>query len=352
MSVFKIKRRWLLILSVEVAQLVCLLAALTWFGHWLAGGLDAALRDQLPFATGASSQHQREAAITASVHRALEIVRHVGTTLVAILFIFSASLTALIVRRYESRLDDANTRLSTLVARRSAALMKTRDAVIFGLARLAESRDDQTGEHLDRIGQYVRVLGHALMKHHPDLDDDAIATMALASSLHDIGKVGIPDAILLKPGPLTPQERLVMQRHPLIGGECLLAIKQRLGEDDFLTTACEIAFCHHERWDGTGYPFGLHGADIPLAGRIVALADVYDALTSRRAYKEAVPHALAVEIISKGAGTQFDPQVVQAFLECMEDFAEINTPAHAGSAHPGSVHAGSAHAAPRLAKVA
>ncbi len=317
----KIQKRALLVLAVEVAQLVCLLAALMWFGQWLDDALSSVLAQT---ATGSvSNLGSGPIDVGHSIHRIVGAVKNVGFAVGCVLFVFSASLTALILRRYETRLDSANAQLATLVDRRSHALMKTRDAVIFGLARLAESRDDQTGEHLDRIGLYVEILAKALRPVRRDLDDNTVKMMAMASSLHDIGKVGIPDSILMKPGRLTPDERIVIERHPLIGGECLLAIKQRLGEDDFLTTACEIAFCHHERWDGTGYPYGLHGADIPITGRIVALADVYDALTSRRVYKDAMPHELARDIIVQASGTQFDPQIVAAFKKCHHEFAEI-----------------------------
>ena len=201
--------------------------------------------------------------------------------------------------------------------------MKTRDAVIFGLAKLAESRDDDTGEHLERIQAYVAVLGRELCGIYPQIDDDTVAMLALTSSLHDIGKVGIPDAVLLKPGGLDDRERAIIEKHPLIGGDCLLAIKRRLGEDDFLEIACEIALAHHERWDGGGYPFGLTGDVIPLSARIVAVADVYDALTTKRVYKEAMSHDQAREIIDKGSGIHFDPDIVAAFLTRQEDFRRL-----------------------------
>lgn len=324
----KIKKRWILILFLELAQLTCLLGALSWFNAWLGDGLEASLSRQLTTLNDQVMHQPTPLDITTSVNNTLLIVNRVGVAVAGILFVFSSTLTALIIRRYESRLDAANAQLSSLVERRSSALMKTRDAVIFGLAKLAESRDDETGGHLERIQRYVDILGRAFMKHEPSLSECTISTIAMASSLHDIGKVGIPDSILLKPGRLTDKERQVMQQHPIIGGECLLAIKQRLGRDDFLTTACEIAFCHHERWDGTGYPYGLSGNSIPLSGRIVALADVYDALTSRRVYKEPVPHELASEIIIKASGSQFDPHIVEAFIECADEFAAIVEPAH------------------------
>ena len=152
-----------------------------------------------------------------------------------------------------------------------------------------------------------------------------VEDLAFASSLHDIGKVGIPDAILLKRGPLTPEERKVIEQHAEIGGRCLEAIQHQLGNDDFLELAKLIAFTHHERWDGDGYPFGLSKDKIPLAGRIVAVADVYDALTTKRPYKRAFPHEEAYQLIVSGAGTQFDPDVVAAFVHNADEFAQIAT---------------------------
>src|SRR5262249_9773297 len=134
------------------------------------------------------------------------------------------------------------------------------------------------------------------------------------------GKVGIPDSILLSPKKLTPEQRAIIQKHPLIGGDTLLAIRKVWGDDPFLVTACEIAFAHHEKWDGSGYPFGLAGENIPLAARIVALADVYDALTTKRVYKDAMSHEQARAVILAGEGSHFDPKVVEAFRRSDADF--------------------------------
>ena len=271
--------------------------------------------------------HQRERGLRAKVRPVTGMVGTVGTAAAVLLAVFSGLLTTLIVRSYENRLARANANLENfneelerLAERRSRALLKMRDAVIFGLAKLAESRGDQTGRHLERIRGYVQVLAEELARKYPEIDDETVQMLGLTSSLHDIGKVGIPDAILLKRGPLTPGERAVMQKHPLIGGDCLLAIKGRLGEDDFLEIACEIALGHHERWDGRGHPFGLQGNGIALSARIVALADVYDALTTKRVYKEALPHEQARKMIIAEAGAHFDPEVVEAFLAREDDF--------------------------------
>ena len=205
----------------------------------------------------------------------------------------------------------------------ASARVQSRSAVIQGMARLAESRDDQTGQHLDRIRGYVRILGESLVGAHPEVTPQFVETIVETSALHDIGKVGVPDHVLLKRGSLTDEEREIIKKHTLIGGDTLLAIRERWGSDEFIITACEIVFAHHERYDGTGYPFGLSGDVIPLATRIVAVADVYDALTSARAYKEAYSHDAALEIIESAAGTHFDPVVVRAFLTTAPRFAAL-----------------------------
>jgi putative two-component system response regulator len=225
--------------------------------------------------------------------------------------------------RLEHTLVDLNRDLEAKVAERSAELVRSRDAVIFGLAKLAESRDHDTGQHLERICAFAGILARELIKHEPDLDEHWGRTLSTTAALHDIGKVGTPDAVLLKPGPLTEQERRIMQKHPCIGGDALLAIKERWGETPFLTTAAEITLCHHEKWDGSGYPYGLSKEQIPLAARIVALADVYDALTSKRVYKPAMPHADAVNIIEQATGSHFDPNVVAAFLAVESEFLAV-----------------------------
>jgi len=154
------------------------------------------------------------------------------------------------------------------------------------------------------------------------LDATAAKLLVQASSLHDIGKVGIPDAVLCKPGKLTPAERNIMQKHAAIGGECLLAIKKVMGEDDFLTTACDVAFSHHERWDGTGYPNGLKGEGIPLSGRIVAwlMCTMPD---SQRVYKAPCHTVRRCESVAEGSGSQFDPAVVAAFIRAQDSFSKV-----------------------------
>jgi HD-GYP domain-containing protein (c-di-GMP phosphodiesterase class II) len=205
-------------------------------------------------------------------------------------------------------------------------LIRTRDAVIFGLAKLAESRDPDTGQHLERIAAYSTKLALAARR-HPKLHDLVSMTFAqsigVSSALHDIGKVGIPDHVLLKAGPLNEEETAIMRQHPRIGADCIEQIQRRLGESNFLHQAREIALYHHERWDGKGYPCGIHSEEIPLSARIVMIADVYDALTSRRVYKDPYPHAVSVEKIRQGAGLHFDPLLVEVFLSIEAQFEQI-----------------------------
>jgi putative two-component system response regulator len=223
-----------------------------------------------------------------------------------------------------------------LIAERQAVELRARNTLIFALAKLAESRDTDTGQHLERIEAYCRVLAEQLRATMPVLDDEWIRNLQLASALHDIGKVGIPDAVLLKPGPLTPEERKVMQNHPLIAAEALDAILARDGGDALLRMARNIAASHHERWDGTGYPRGLRGDATPLEARIVSVADVYDALTSKRVYKVAMPHEKAIELIKGGRGTQFDPQVVDALLKAEVVFRAAGQMLHEAQSSAGS----------------
>ncbi len=205
-------------------------------------------------------------------------------------------------------------------------LIRTQDTVIFGLAKLAEFRDQETGHHLERIALYSTRLATELM-HDPQYRAMVTPTfvwlIGISSALHDIGKVGVEDAILLKDGKLNDEERFRMQLHVKVGGECIRKIEHRLGGSNFLQMAREIVLYHHEHWDGTGYPHGLAGEDIPLAARIVTIADVYDALSVRRIYKSAFDHEECVRIIRDEAGRHFDPELVEIFLKIESEFREI-----------------------------
>lgn len=204
--------------------------------------------------------------------------------------------------------------------------LETRELLIFSLAKLAESRDPETGKHLERVQNYSRLLAREManMPKYVDIvDEEFVQLVYQTSPLHDIGKVGIPDSILLKPGRYSDDEFELMKAHTTIGAETLDAALAQNPQARFLQVAREIAAAHHERYDGRGYPLGLAGDEIPLSARIVAVADVYDALTSKRVYKDAFAHHLARNIILKDSGTHFDPDVVDAFLAVEGDFIEI-----------------------------
>ncbi len=203
---------------------------------------------------------------------------------------------------------------------------EARDSIVVALAKLAEHRDDDTGTHLDRVTQYCLCLAsdlRSLPEYEDAIGPSFLGNIERAAPLHDIGKVAIPDAILLKPGRLTEEEMAVMRTHTRIGADTIRSLLERTPDSEFLKMAEEIAESHHEWFDGSGYPNGRSGRDIPLAARIVAIADVYDALTTRRIYKDAWPHEKAVEVILSESGTHFDPDVVDAFLRVAGEFESL-----------------------------
>lgn len=217
--------------------------------------------------------------------------------------------------------------LDAEVQRRTLELTAIQDVTILSMASLAETRDSDTGNHILRTQYYVRALAEAL-RQHPRFRDylthDGIDMLFKSAPLHDIGKVGIPDHILLKPGRLTIEEFEIMKTHTTLGRDALQGAENSLGTQvGFLEIAKEIAYCHQEKWDGSGYPQGLSGDDIPISARLMAVADVYDALISRRVYKEGMTHEEAIAIITDSAGTHFDPDIVEAFLSIDDEFRRI-----------------------------
>jgi len=205
-------------------------------------------------------------------------------------------------------------------------VQEARTATILGLAKLAEYRDEGTGTHLERIREYARILTVQLAKSPKFrglIDQQYIDDIYQSSILHDIGKVGTPDALLLKPGELTEKEFEIIKRHTLMGGNALKAIEAQIEGKSFLAVGKEIAYNHHEKWDGSGYPRGLKGEAIPLSARIIAVADVYDALTTKRFYKEAYSHAKARDMIIELKGKHFDPEIVHAFTAVARKFNRV-----------------------------
>lgn len=236
--------------------------------------------------------------------------------------------THLQVKAWQDSLHRRNAGLEAQLGERIGQLERLRDATLYAMVSLAEFRDSDTGNHVRRTQEYVRVLAeHLRSTGHPALaaaDDETIELLAKSAPLHDIGKVAIPDHILLKPGPLDADAFETMKTHAMQGFEILRRAAERMGGDSgFLGYAMEIARHHHERWDGRGYPDGLAGEAIPVSARLMAVADVYDALISRRPYKEPMSHGEAMRRLDGGAGAHFDPQVVAAAHACEPAFIEI-----------------------------
>jgi putative two-component system response regulator len=235
--------------------------------------------------------------------------------------------THLALKKANDVLKGHSLMLEAAVTERTAELERTREITILAMASLAETRDNETGNHLHRTASYVKILAEHLMRHSAqggELDDERIALLTRSAPLHDIGKVGIPDAILLKPGKLTFEEFEIMKGHSAIGRDAIAKAEAQLGVSaNFLSVAKEIAGGHHEKWNGTGYPDGLAGTAIPLSARLMALADVYDALISKRVYKDSFPRDKAEGIILEGNGTHFDPEIVKAFMHLKDEFWEI-----------------------------
>lgn len=216
--------------------------------------------------------------------------------------------------------------LEGLVRERTRELALTQDATIEMLASLTETRLPETGGHIMRTKGYVQLLARTMKDHRRFrhfLDDETIELMHRAAPLHDIGKIGVPDTILLKQGKLTEAEFDEVKKHPVYARDAIAQAQRRLVGSRFLEMARVIAYSHHEKWDGTGYPEGLQGEEIPVPGRIMAVADVYDSLVSKRPYKEPLPHEDAVALMAQGSASRFDPDLAEAFLEHADQFRRI-----------------------------
>lgn len=237
--------------------------------------------------------------------------------------------THLQLKASREMLRDQNKHLAYLVTERTRELQQMQDAIILAMASLAEMRDNDTGDHIRRTQHYVAALARQLQSHPrfaDQLTDENVELLFKSAALHDIGKVGVPDHILLKPGKLTAEEFEIMKLHTVYGRDMIRDVEKHLGASNaFLHFAREIAYSHQEKWNGSGYPEGLAGEAIPLSARLMAVADVYDALISKRVYKGTMSHDKAIEILREGRGRHFDPDVVDALLAIETEFQEIAT---------------------------
>ncbi len=242
--------------------------------------------------------------------------------------------THLRLRKMSLELERHNLHLEELVREKVRQISVSQLATILAVSKLAEYRDDDTGQHIERTRTLCRIIAEQLGHNSPyekDINDDYVQNIFQAAPLHDIGKVGIPDSILLKPGKLSAEEFEIMKSHTVIGAEALQAAHSKDPDNAFVNMGLAVARSHHEKSDGTGYPDGLEGEDIPLAGRIMALPDVYDALRSKRPYKEPFSHEKSCGIILEGTGRHFDPTVIDAFKAVESRFAEIYEQMAAGA---------------------
>ncbi|MBF0226517.1 MAG: two-component system response regulator [Desulfobacterales bacterium] len=251
-----------------------------------------------------------------------------GLSLGAVDYVTKPFSPELVKARVKNQLELKKHRdhLEELVQERTKELALTQEVTIYSLASLAETRDPETGGHILRTQRYLKALAEQL-KNHPKfskfLDECIIDLLYKSAPLHDIGKVGVPDHILLKPGKLTNEEFDEMKKHTTYGRDALSVGEAKLGGNSFMRYAKEIAYTHQEKWDGSGYPQGLKGENIPISGRLMAIADVYDALVCKRVYKPPFPHQKAVDIIKEGKGKHFDPDMVDAFAAIEDSFRQI-----------------------------
>jgi putative two-component system response regulator len=240
--------------------------------------------------------------------------------------VLSRIKTHMRLRRLQVELASHNVQLEEFIAEQVRAVTASQLATIFALAKLAEARDDDTGQHIERVQTFSKVLAEKMREmrlHAAHLTTAFIEHLYQTASLHDIGKVGTPDAVLLKPGKLTAEEFYEMKKHCALGASTLATVLERHPENQFIRMGVDVARSHHEKWDGGGYPDGLKGEAIPLSARIVALADVYDALTSNRCYRPAIGHEEVCRMVQAGRGTHFDPDVVTAFGTLEGQFRRI-----------------------------
>lgn len=231
------------------------------------------------------------------------------------------------LEKQKEELQNYNDNLEAMVKEKTKTIMELQNAVLETVAELVESRDDVTGGHIERTQSYLKILFEGLREqglYDDEIRDWDVDLLVQSAQLHDVGKISISDTILNKPGKLTPEEFNQMKLHTTFGGEIIDRIQHRSAEQSFLKFTKTLAMTHHEKWDGSGYPYGLKGYDIPLEGRLMAIVDVYDALVSERPYKKAFTHDEAVEIIKEASGTQFEPALVDLFLSEAENFRKTS----------------------------
>ena len=230
------------------------------------------------------------------------------------------------MKSIEDELERYNQHLEELVEEKIQEISSSQMSTIYALVKLSESRDDDTGDHIKRTASFCKLLAQKAksIPEYTDLVTDSfIETIYKASPLHDIGKVGIPDNILLKPGKLTDEEFTIMKTHVQIGYDTLSKIGHQYDKNEFLRMGMEISLYHHEKWNGSGYTKGLKGTEIPLSARIMAISDVYDALRSKRVYKEAFSHEKSMDIITSSSGSHFDPYLIDVFIKTQEEFRSL-----------------------------
>ncbi|MEM7682441.1 MAG: HD domain-containing phosphohydrolase [Planctomycetota bacterium] len=267
--------------------------------------------------------HQPVAGIEAAKRQAFG---RVGANTAALGLVVIGATTAgmfFLIRRHDRATRGWNQTLEGLVDDRTTQLGRSRNAVLVALAELAEKRDDDTGQHVERISAYAEVLANRLRPEFDEIDDTFLAHLKVAAKLHDVGKVAVDDRVLRKPGKLTDDEYKHIQTHTTSGPDVLMTVRRELADDDMLDMSIHVALYHHEKWNGKGYPMGLQGEEIPLSARIVAVCDVFDALSSKRVYKPAMPREKVRAIILEESGAHFDPQVVAAFKEVEPELVRI-----------------------------
>ena len=308
-------------LSIITIVISLILVILTTYGSFLFGEYDANLLKPLTKAEAENFQARLDLFLSV---RSFEILyHHILTKLLCVLMIDVISI--MISRRYDDMIS-LQIKLSDEVQKENVSKVKMQNAVIEHLADIIESRDIETGEHIKRTKIYVSILVNKMKDMDkykdiltPKLQEDIINS----APLHDIGKIAVSDLILCKPGKLTDEEYDKMKIHTVKGGEIIKKILAEFDDESFLNTAYDVAISHHEKWNGLGYPYGIKGEEIPLAGRIMAVADVFDALVAKRVYKQPMPIDKAVSIIIGDAGTHFDPDIIEVFKEVVDDFKKV-----------------------------